>query len=130
VDYARDAFELLMTDAGKWPRAVERNSDGGYLLMQSAAAWPIWCAAVAFERERCAKLCEGMHDEDRPSDYAWTIRTEWADDSKGPALVDAAVAAERERCAKLCDPTNADRPEDWTEYAKTRAECAARIRGA
>jgi hypothetical protein len=37
---------------------------------------------------------------------------------------------ERERCAKLCDPTNANRPEDWTEYAKTRAECAARIRGA
>ena len=38
-------------------------------------------------------------------------------------------AAERERCAKLCDPTNADRPEDWTEYAKVRAQCAARIRG-
>ena len=40
------------------------------------------------------------------------------------------LAAERERCAKLCDPTNADRPGDWTEYAKVRAECAARIRGA
>ena len=80
ADYARDAFELLMTDAGKWPRAVERNSDGGYLLMQTASAWPIWCAAVAFERERCAKLCEGMHDEDRPSDYAWTIRTDFADE--------------------------------------------------
>jgi hypothetical protein len=42
----------------------------------------------------------------------------------------ALVAAERERCAKLCDPTNADRPDDWTECAKERAECAARIRGA
>jgi hypothetical protein len=42
--------------------------------------------------------------------------------------IEIEVAAERERCAKLCDPTNADRPEDWTEYAKTRAECAARIR--
>ena len=41
-------------------------------------------AAVAAERERCAKLCEGMHDEDRPGDYAWTIRTEWADGSQGP----------------------------------------------
>lgn len=38
-------------------------------------------SAVLAERERCAKLCEGMHDEDRPSDYAWTIRTEWAADS-------------------------------------------------
>ena len=36
--------------------------------------------AVAAERERCAKLCEGMHDEDRPSDYAWAIRTDWADE--------------------------------------------------
>jgi hypothetical protein len=26
------------------------------------------------ERERCAKVCEDMHDEDRPSDYAWSIR--------------------------------------------------------
>lgn len=41
-------------------------------------------AAKAAERERCAKLCEGMHDEDRPSDYAWTIRTEWASDSQPP----------------------------------------------
>ena len=42
----------------------------------------------------------------------------------------AAAAHEKERCARLCDPTNADKPEDWTEYAKVRAECAGRIRGA
>ncbi len=30
--------------------------------------------AVAAEREECAKVCEGMHDEDRPTDYAWAIR--------------------------------------------------------
>lgn len=30
--------------------------------------------AVAKEREECAKVCEGMHDEDRPTDYAWAIR--------------------------------------------------------
>ena len=40
--------------------------------------------AVAAERERCAKLCEGMHAEDKPADYAWTIRTEWAPDADGP----------------------------------------------
>jgi len=33
------------------------------------------CAlSVAKEREECAKVCEGMHDEDRPTDYAWAIR--------------------------------------------------------
>ena len=27
------------------------------------------------EREECAKVCEGMHDEDRPGDYADAIRS-------------------------------------------------------
>lgn len=31
----REGFEALMTDGGKWPRAVERNGDGNYLLMQT-----------------------------------------------------------------------------------------------
>lgn len=30
--------------------------------------------AVAAEREACAVVCEGMHEEDRPSDYADAIR--------------------------------------------------------
>ena len=30
--------------------------------------------ARADEREECAKVCEDMHDEDRPTDYAWAIR--------------------------------------------------------
>lgn len=33
-----------------------------------------YALAVAKEREECAKVCEGMHDEDRPTDYAWAIR--------------------------------------------------------
>lgn len=41
-------------------------------------------AARSAERERCAKLCEGMHQEDGPHAYAWAIRTEWAADSDGP----------------------------------------------
>ena len=31
-------------------------------------------AAVAAEREACAQVCEGMHEEDRPGDYAYAIR--------------------------------------------------------
>ena len=30
--------------------------------------------AVLEEREACAKACEGMHEEDRPGDYAYAIR--------------------------------------------------------
>lgn len=34
---------------------------------------------AAAEREECAKVCEGMHDEDRPSDYAYAIRARGED---------------------------------------------------
>lgn len=34
--------------------------------------------AVANEREACAVVCEGMHEEDRPSDYAYAIRARGA----------------------------------------------------
>ena len=34
--------------------------------------------AVAAEREACAVVCEGMHEEDRPSDYADAIRARGA----------------------------------------------------
>lgn len=33
-----------------------------------------------------------------------------------------------EACAKVCEPFNVDDPSDWTEYARTRVECAAAIR--
>jgi hypothetical protein len=38
----------------------------------------------------------------------------------------AAEAAALERAAKLIEPTNP--PDDWTEYARIKAECAAAIR--
>lgn len=38
--------------------------------------------AVKAERERCANLCESMHEEDGPHAYAWRIRTEWSEDAK------------------------------------------------
>lgn len=45
------------------------------------------------------------------------------------AAAEPAIRAdERERCAKVCEPFNFDRPDDWTEYAKAKAECATAIR--
>lgn len=38
---------------------------------------PDVAAAVAAEREACAQVCEGMHEEDRPGDYAYAIRARW-----------------------------------------------------
>lgn len=32
---------------------------------------------AALVAEHCAKVCEQMHDEDRPGDYAWAIREQF-----------------------------------------------------
>ena len=48
-------------------------------------------AAVATERERCAKLCEGMDFGETPENYAWTIRTDWASDDDEPGTSEPGV---------------------------------------
>ena len=41
----REAFENWMTNDGKFPRAVEKDANGQYVLMQTASAWNVWVAA-------------------------------------------------------------------------------------
>ena len=64
------------------------------------------------------------HPEPRIMRWAWTELEEAA---IRKAQADAARAA-LEQAAKVVEPSNADRPDDWTEYARTRAECADAIR--
>lgn len=56
----RAAFEAWMSSDGKWPNAVERSIGGGYKLGVTEHAWGVWKAAVAHQREACAKLCEAL----------------------------------------------------------------------
>lgn len=42
----RKDFEEWMGDGGLSPRAIERNSNGDYILMQAAHAWEVWKAAT------------------------------------------------------------------------------------
>lgn len=44
----------------------------------------------------------------------------------GAAVERAAEAAAIERCAAMVEPKNP--PDDWTEYARIKAECANAIR--
>lgn len=46
----------------------------------------------------------------------------------GASMARAARREALEEAAKACQPTNWDQPDDWTEYAKTKAGCAAAIR--
>ena len=55
---SREAFEAWMSDDGMWPKAVERNSDGVYVLMDVASKWTAWQKAT----ERAAKVCEDARD--------------------------------------------------------------------
>lgn len=42
----REAFEVRMTDGGKWPAAVERGRGGAYRLAQTENAWTEWQACA------------------------------------------------------------------------------------
>ena len=42
----REAFEVRMTDGGKWPAAVEKGRGGAYLLAQTENAWTEWQACA------------------------------------------------------------------------------------
>lgn len=46
------------------------NNDGDVVAFGRA----IERLAAEYEREACAKICETMHEEDRPGDYAYAIR--------------------------------------------------------
>jgi hypothetical protein len=43
----RAEFEVYMSENGAYPRAIERNSNGTYRLMQTSSAWVVWQAARA-----------------------------------------------------------------------------------
>lgn len=46
----RARFEAWMSDNGAWPKAVERNSKGDYLLSQAGFAWRVWQARAALAK--------------------------------------------------------------------------------
>lgn len=41
----RAAFEMVASDNGRWPKAIERDANGNYLLMVTASGWSWWQAA-------------------------------------------------------------------------------------
>lgn len=41
----REAFEHRFSDGGQAPKAIERGSDGNYLLLSACIAWVDWRAA-------------------------------------------------------------------------------------
>lgn len=50
-EYVRKGFEAWASDNGKWPKAIERNSKGDYLLSTTSVQWNAWLAAVDYLSE-------------------------------------------------------------------------------
>ncbi len=51
LESERARFENWMSDGGKWPRAIGKDSSGNYLLMQSASYWMVWQTAMLLGEE-------------------------------------------------------------------------------
>ena len=70
-------YELLCSDDAPPPPELHWE---GWIAGRIVAE--VLLLSVAAERERCARLCEGMGFGATPADYAWTIRTDWASDDE------------------------------------------------
>lgn len=42
----RQRFDNWVSENGKYPRAVERNHDGQYILLSTSDRWDTWQAAL------------------------------------------------------------------------------------
>lgn len=45
TEQERALFEAVASDDGKWPKAIERDAKGNYLLLTTANGWMWWQAA-------------------------------------------------------------------------------------
>ena len=55
----RAAFEAVASDDGKWPKAIERDAKGNYLLLTTANGWMWWQAA---RRAPAAPVPQGLRE--------------------------------------------------------------------
>ncbi len=54
----RRNFEFYMSDGGTYPRAIERDSKGGYMLATAMHAWTVWQAAVGTPPPKSSVIVE------------------------------------------------------------------------
>ena len=91
----RKGFEEWMGDGGLSPRAIERNSNGGYILMQAAHAWEVWKAAHTHYAKSAAPVALPPHlDTTRLQHAVWRLEDILKDDD-GQAWKEARKFLER-----------------------------------
>lgn len=91
----RKDFEEWMGDGGASPRAIERNSKGDYILMQTAHAWEVWKAAHTHYAKSAAPVVLPPHlDTARLQQAVWRLEDILKDDD-GQAWKEASKFLER-----------------------------------
>ena len=81
TEKARKDFEDWMGDSGLSPRAIERNSKGDYILMQTAHAWEVWKAAHTHYAKSAAPVVLPPHpDTARLQHAVWRLEDLLKDD--------------------------------------------------
>lgn len=136
--HEREAFEALMTDGGKWPKAVERTPSGDYRLALTATAWRTWQAAWKAARSSevadAARVIEWAMDPNRKrANLAFTAGPErqaaywiewaqqqWRPISSAPKdgttiwVIDTGALSPRAGAAHFVDGEwRAGTPDDW-----------------
>lgn len=80
--FDRDTIIRLAREAGITAGVGTTDRNGKYTPLVNALGrsvpveWLEKFAELVAEKERyaCARICESMHEEDRPSDYSYAIR--------------------------------------------------------
>lgn len=62
----RALFEAVASDDGKWPKAIERDAKGNYLLLTTANGWMWWQAA-----RRASAAPQAQADARDAARYRW-----------------------------------------------------------
>lgn len=48
----REKFDFWFSNGGQYPKAVEYNAHGGYILASAMQAWEVWQARAALEAKQ------------------------------------------------------------------------------
>lgn len=109
---------------------VECESKGRTVKVVGDGHYSEWCRAQKADENGIVRISAELNPVSDVDAFN-RVRGVWNDRKGADELrtdIADAVAEEREACARACDPINYDNPSDWTEYAKTKAKCAALIR--
>lgn len=70
LDAARVDFERWFSNYSHFPRAIERNAEGNYVLAQAADAWSVWSDCADHYANRIAELERQLKERD---DWAFDV---------------------------------------------------------